>query len=165
MSWPFLHLNRQTYKSSDSWGTLYIQEMNKAWEKLCYTYELPWIIDGSGKSKKDKSRIHIGTYEMKVRQDGPKGWRLELMGTDHREFIQLHRAHHTLYLKGCLVPIAFKDKSYDFQGSTAVEQNSILLMQKIKQRYEELRLLNLGNAAIEISACLPAMVPTNRVYV
>ena len=52
---------------------------------ICNGLELPW------RGNNDEiSSIPAGLYEGFVRTDGPRGWRIELIGTDPRSNIQLH---------------------------------------------------------------------------
>lgn len=104
---------------------------------------------------------------MHVRSDGPKGWRLELLNTGHRQNIQVHRAHKSMYIEGCILPVDF----IDFRnapstgigpievlqkGEPKIERRSIALMKKIRERYELLKADERGNPTITICALLPA---------
>jgi hypothetical protein len=148
------------------------------WEKLCYTYELPWKEDSHGESLKKKSRVVEGTYEMRVRTDGAKGWRLELLGTGHRENIQVHRSHKSMYIEGCILPVHFNDfNAADDsglvpvkikKGDMTIQNHSVALMEKIKERFNVLsapgligmpNLLRKGSPEVTISALLPPYYP------
>ena len=106
------------------------------WEFLCYSYELPWVPDKQGKSTKSKSCIESGIYEMYLRSDGEKGWRLELIGTKHRTNVQVHRAHKSLYIEGCILPVNFQGEFK--KGNKKNQDDSVALMRQIRQRYEDL---------------------------
>lgn len=167
MSWDFIHIQRQVFQSDNNWGSLYIKDSKNQWEWLCYSYELPWVTfrDGSlaGKSKNSKSRIKIGSYELKTRNDGAKGWRLELQGTTHRNNIQIHRAHKSIFIKGCILPVTFNNYSKDAlsKGNTAIQLQSKSLMERIQKRHELLAKNNDGNASVMITASLPAAKSTS----
>jgi hypothetical protein len=71
--------------------------------KLSSSYELAWGEDSKGRSLSRLSRIREGVYELSAREDGPKGWRLELKGTGHRQqnpspqsaSVEVHRRMHS----------------------------------------------------------------------
>ena len=168
MSWPFLHVRRRGFRDDDNWGTLFIVDDAGAWQKLCHTYELPYLEDALGRSKSKVSRIAESEYELKVRTDGTKGWRLELLRTNHRKNVQVHRAHKSMYIEGCLVPVDFEDFKNTPEsgigpvetlkkGDAKIQSRSIALMGTIKARYEELRAGKQGRPTILISATLPAL--------
>jgi len=50
------------------------------------------------------SAIKSGTYEGFVRMDGPRGWRVELVGTEDRKHIQLHIGNRPSDTVGCILP-------------------------------------------------------------
>lgn len=164
MSWNFLYIKRLSFQSSNNWGVLYIMTSNNTWEKLCYSYELPWSTYESGplknKSKNNLSRIKIGDYYLKPRAGGPKGWRLELQGTGHRKNIQIHRAHKSMFIEGCILPVHFNNftKSNLSKGDAVIQTQSVTLMKVIKERYELLSKDNAGKALLCISAILPARI-------
>jgi hypothetical protein len=89
------------------------------------------------------SRIKIGTYDLKPRIDGPKGWRLELNNTGHRKNIQIHRAHSSMFIQGCILPLSFNNLSENklTKGDPVIQTQSVGLMNKIKLRYEALKML------------------------
>ena len=70
MAWDFLYLVRRTYHGDSNWGEMYIKTPDGKWEWLSYIYELPWKPDEAGKSLNNVSRIKLGIYELKVREDG-----------------------------------------------------------------------------------------------
>jgi len=170
MGWPLLYVVRQVYHGNDNWGILCMPKPGKdlsnnvEWEKISYTYELPWKEDSAGHSQSKKSQIDIGTYEMHVRTDGPKGWRLELEGTAPRGNIQVHRAHKSMYIQGCILPVSFNHFGGILwqKGSEAVEILSMLIMLTIQLRYERLAEGKTGKPTITIAAMLPASVPSLR---
>ena len=171
MSWPFLYIQRQLYKGKDNWGVMHIINSNGKWEKLCHTYELPWKEYQSGalqgKSVISQSRIKIGIYTLKQRFGGPKGWRLELEGTGHRENIQIHRAHRSMFIEGCILPVHFSnfDEAKIQKGDPGIQNQSVALMQKIKDRYDDLVKKNKGSPVIEISANMPAVLRSDKARV
>ena len=167
MSWPLLTLTRRGFRDSDQWGSLLLMNSAGNWEMLSNSYELPWQENASGQSQSKKSRIAEGVYQLHARSDGNKGWRLELVGTGHRQNIQVHRAHRSMYIEGCILPVSF----IDFRNAPAsgvgpvqvlkkgdlnIEQRSVQLMHLIRQRYDLLKVANIGNPTISIQAMLPA---------
>jgi hypothetical protein len=144
-----------------------IMSLEGTWEELCYSYELPWLEDSLGRSLKDKSRISEGIYELVARSDGHRGWRLELQHTGHRENVQIHRAHKSMAIEGCILPVDFIDFENRAEsgigpveqvrkGDPKIQTRSIALMDKIQHRYEALRKAGDGNATITLGAILPA---------
>jgi len=170
MAWDFLYIVRRNYQGDNNWGDMYIKTKDNKWEWLSYTYELPWKPDGTGKSTSNQSRIKIGSYNLIVRTDGKareaggKGWRLELQGTGHRQYIQVHRAHSSMFIQGCILPVHFKNiSSSTIQvGNIQIQNKSIELMEKIEARYKELVKIKKGNPALVIAAKLPPNQITNR---
>jgi len=178
MSWEFLHLFRRTWRSNDNWGTLYVVDGEGNWERLCHTFERPWFTDEEGRSQKTVvtktgqtlpgSRIPEGKFELEERSVGPKGWRLQLLGTGHRSEIQIHRAHKSLYIEGCILPVSFVDfreQASDGtlvrvlkRGDQAITDASLRIMAQIKDRYTSLSKLHAkdGRATVLIAANLPA---------
>ena len=173
MAWDFLFLVRRLYRSSDDWGKLFIRTRSNEWEFLSYTYELPWQEDTRGNSLAKKSRIKEGTYQLIVRSNGPKGWRLELLETGHRRNIQVHRAHSSMYIEGCILPVYFEDfidpghpKETIKKGQAKIQKRSVELMKKIEERYEDLKEGKSDRPTIVISALLPSklLTPSNYAY-
>ena len=157
MAWDFLWLNRNLFQGSNHDGTLYIKSKAGRWERLCYVYELPWILNSLGKSKNDKSRIRIGTYELKPETKEDKGWVMRLQKTGHRKGILIHRAHKTLSIEGCILPVHFDNRGLkEITDTNQIQEKSVQLMNKIKQRYTALKTGKTGNPTITISANLPA---------
>jgi hypothetical protein len=102
----------------------------------------------------------VGSYDLNSRSGSPKGWRLELQSTGHRENIQIHRAHKSMAIEGCILPAHFNNftESNISKGDSVIQTQSIALMQEIKTRYEQLSQSNNGNASLSIAAILPAVV-------
>ena len=101
-----------------------------------------------------ESLIKIGVYDLKPRSDGPKGWRLELQNTGHRSNIQVHRAHKSMFIEGCILPVHFYEFSASGlqKGDPEIQSKSVELMNKIKIRYDLLNPTKQGNAQIIIAA-------------
>ena len=118
---------------------------------------LPFL---AGRSRNNLSRIRLGSYELMPRTDGPKGWRLELQNTGHRSNIQIHRAHRSMYIEGCILPVHFNARSDDFlqKGAAMIQTQSVALMSMIQSRYESLSSQFSGNPALTIAATLPAQL-------
>ena len=171
MTWQFLHVQRQMYKGKNNWGVIHIINAKGKWEKLCHSYELPWkeyqAGELEGKSVIGQSRVNIGVYALKARFGGPKGWRLELEGTGHRKNIQVHRAHRSLVIEGCILPVHFSnyDESNIQKGDAIIQSQSVALMQKIKNRHDALAKKNKGSPSLELSANMPAAHSSNKARV
>lgn len=172
MGWPLIYVVRRGFRNEDQWGELLLRSMDgRSWEKFCSSYELPWIEDAKGKSASKKSRIKEGDYDLKVRVNGPKGWRLELIGTSHRKNIQIHRAHKSMYIQGCILPVDFVDFRNEpvsgigpveilKKGDKKIQVRSEALMENIKSRYNALSTGKAGRPIITIAATLPAYYQT-----
>lgn len=165
MAWEFLFMVRREFQGDSNWGEMYMKSVdNKQWEWLSYTYELPWKADATGRSINDHSRIEMGIYELMVRTDGDKGWRLELLNTRHRSNVQIHRAAPSMKIEGCILPVHFNT----FQGSTikkgdeVIQTKSIALMDIIQSRYTNLTMKKIGNTTgrptLTIAENLPAVL-------
>ncbi len=165
-SWPLLYVCREIWMGDNRWGVMHLRTEMGEWERLCYSYELPWEEDDEGNSKNDFSRIQIGLYPMVVKthlssNGSNKGWRLQLERTGHRKYIQVHRASPNLFIQGCILPIHFRAENVRKRPRSRSEYQtkSIEFMRKIKERYDKLKLLqnNIGKKpTIEIAATLPA---------
>jgi Family of unknown function (DUF5675) len=173
MAWQFLFAQRRGFRSSDQWGTLFVRSAAAGWEQLSRTYELPWREDAQGRSKNNVSRIKEGEYELQVRTNGAKGWRLELLRTGHRKNVQIHRAHKSMYIEGCLLPVDFLDFRNEpasgvgpiellKKGDRKIQHRSVAIMEQIRLRYEQMRPGKDGNPTIIIAATLPAFEPLAR---
>jgi len=170
MNWDFLYTVRRLYQGDNNWGDMYIKTTDGKWEWLSYTYELPWNPDDKGRSINEKSRIKIGIYELKVRNDGDKrviggkGWRLQLQNTGHRTAIQIHRAHAGMYIEGCILPVHFNTLAGASirKGDIRIRAKSEELMDKIETRYNKLKKNKKGNPTLTIAAKLPPRLVTNR---
>ena len=166
MAWEFLYIVRREFQGDSNWGEMYMKTIAKKWEWLCYTYELPWRADAAGKSINKQSRVKMGIYKLLARSDGDKGWRLQLQETGHRSAVQIHRAHSSMFIEGCILPVHFNT----FQGSgiqkgdEVIQTKSIELMGKIQSRWSTL--LNsgtvTGSPTLTIAEILPAELLTNR---
>lgn len=168
MAWDFLYSVRQEFQGDNNWGRLYIRTEDNKWEYLSYTYELPYKENQSGpnygKTQSSQSRIKIGVYELVPRSDGPKGWRLELQNTGHRQNIQIHRAHTSMFIEGCILPVHFNNfaESNIKKGDQIIQTQSVALMNSIKTRYDLLKTGKTGNPTICISANLPPKLITKK---
>ncbi len=170
MAWEFLHLVRREFQGNSNWGEMYMKTIAKKWEWLCYTYELPWISGPDGKSIIKLSRIEMGVYGLKTREDGDprplgKGWRLQLQNTKHRHDVQIHRAAPNLFIEGCILPVHFNTFSEPTirKGDHQIRTQSINLMEEIKGRWVNLVASGVaGDPTISIAETLPAEKITDR---
>jgi hypothetical protein len=172
MAWEFLYSVRREFQGDSHWGEMYMKTTAKRWEWLCYTYELPWKANAAGKSINSLSRVEMGVYELSIRTDGParnfggKGWRLELLKTGHRGYVQIHRASPSMFIEGCILPVHFNT----FQGSTIQKGDAIIRTQSLALMDKmQVRLTNLQNSSsttgrptLTIAEKLPPGLITNR---
>lgn len=168
MAWEFLYIVRREFRGDSNWGDMYMKSVDdKKWERLCYTYELPWKADAGGKSINDHSRVEMGVYELTIRTDGKNGWRLELLNTAHRTNIQVHRAARNMYIEGCILPVHFNT----FQGSDIKKGDPVIstwsevLMDKIKVHLTNLTMKSkktAGRPTLTIAETMPAELLTDR---
>lgn len=63
-------------------------------------------------------------------------------------------------IEGCILPVHFNNftESNITKGDAVIQTQSVVLMQEIKARYEQLTKKNKGNASLTIAAILPAML-------
>lgn len=64
----------------------------------CYTLELPYRDNIN-----DFSAIPVGVFDAKIRTDGNKGWRIELVNVSNRGNIQIHVGNFTSETMGCFL--------------------------------------------------------------
>jgi hypothetical protein len=62
------------------------------------TLELPWKNNEQG-----VSRIPAGSYSASIRNDGNKGWRIQLKDVPDRGFIQIHIGNYGQEIEGCIL--------------------------------------------------------------
>ena len=62
------------------------------------TLELPWHGNAN-----DVSRVPAGVYAAFIRQDGSRGWRIELRDVPERGNVQLHVGNYSHQTKGCVL--------------------------------------------------------------
>lgn len=67
-------------------------------EKVCDTVELPYVFN-----MKDFSAIPTGRYAALIRDDGTRGWRIELSGTGARHNVQIHTGNRPTDVSGCIL--------------------------------------------------------------
>lgn len=67
--------------------------------KVCHGLELAWR-----NNINEISAVPKGDYEGFIRDDGPRGWRIELLGTGDRKNIQVHIGNRTADTIGCILP-------------------------------------------------------------
>lgn len=65
---------------------------------IAYTLELPDL-----NNQKNISSIPKGIYSAFVRNEGNKGWRIELRDVPGRENVQIHVGNYTNEIKGCIL--------------------------------------------------------------
>jgi hypothetical protein len=62
------------------------------------TLELPWR-----NNLNDISRIPAGSYTAKTREDGSKGWRIQLNGANPRTLVEIHIGNYPKNTDGCIL--------------------------------------------------------------
>ena len=67
-------------------------------QSLGSTLELPWR-----NNQNDISRIPAGSYKGSTREDGPKGWRIQLRDSDPRKLVQIHIGNYPKNTDGCIL--------------------------------------------------------------
>ena len=67
-------------------------------EKLCDTVELPYVMNVN-----EFSAIPTGRYTARVRDDGPRGWRIEFNDSGKRHNIQIHTGNRPSDVLGCVL--------------------------------------------------------------
>lgn len=65
---------------------------------ICYTLELPYK-----NNINDFSSIPKGSYYAKLRTEGKKGWRIELINVPNRDTIEIHVGNYTSNTRGCFL--------------------------------------------------------------
>jgi hypothetical protein len=65
---------------------------------MAYTLELPDV-----NNQNYISSIPKGTYDAKIRTDGTKGWRIELLDVPNRGNVQIHVGNFTSEIEGCIL--------------------------------------------------------------
>jgi len=88
-------------------------------KEIARTLELPWK-----DNKNDISRVPAGRYAGTVRDDGARGWRIELKDVPGRENIQLHIGNFPRETTGCVLVGKGIGAS---AGTCAVSQSSAAL--------------------------------------
>jgi hypothetical protein len=66
---------------------------------VCYVLELPWQNNAPFVSS-----IPAGSYQAFIRNDGPKGWRIQLVDVPLRDNVQIHIGNKPTDSWGCLLP-------------------------------------------------------------
>jgi len=100
--------------------------------EVAKTLELPWR-----DNKNDISRVPAGTYSAKMRVDGPRGWRVELLdvpGT--RENIQLHVGNYASEIQGCI--LVGDSIARDPARKACMVTNSAAVVESIRARVEKI---------------------------
>ncbi len=62
------------------------------------TLELPWR-----NNEQNISSIPAGNYRTTIRTDGRRGWRLQRIDVDDREYIQVHIGNYQSEIQGCIL--------------------------------------------------------------
>ncbi|WP_258872770.1 DUF5675 family protein [Thalassotalea euphylliae] len=95
-------------------GLLYVNR-----NYVCDTLELPWRNNSQG-----ISCIPTGTYGGFVREDGARGWRIQLTQTSPRVNIQIHVGNYPHEIEGCIL-VGERSKLRNFVGSSRVALGSL----------------------------------------
>ncbi len=129
--WRFLYVHRLEHLKLKgvTLGRMYVSLGENSWAFLCHSYELPLITDNKGKTKNRVSCVTgEKTYPLRVRTDGFRKWRMQLLNTGHRKYVQIHRASEYITSAGCILPInlstfnRLKKDASDEDGLTVKER-------------------------------------------
>lgn len=99
-------LHRRTFGKTFIAGELFVNG-----KRICATLEYPWRGNVVWDSKQNKSWnffhtscVHEGIYDAQIRTDGVLGFRLELLGTSQRQFIEFHVGNSLIRnSEGCIL--------------------------------------------------------------
>jgi Family of unknown function (DUF5675) len=86
-----IEISRKSITDQCILGYLLVNE-----QVICYTLELPYVGNING-----ISTIPAGEYTGFIREDGSKGWRIELDNVSGRKNIQIHVGNYTSQILGC----------------------------------------------------------------
>ena len=75
-----------------------VGSLSIAGAEVARTLELPWK-----NNEADISRVPAGKYAATVRDDGSKGWRIELKDVPDRKNVQLHIGNYPAQTEGCVL--------------------------------------------------------------
>lgn len=97
-------------------------------EAIAYSLELPDINNANYISS-----IPKGTYNAKIRADGTKGWRIELIGVPFRDNIQIHVGNYTSQIEGCILI----GTNVDLNNCSVTNNYQHEAMQKLQDKFNE----------------------------
>jgi hypothetical protein len=92
------------------------------------------------------SSIPKGTYDAKIRTDGNKGWRIELIGVPRRDNVQIHVGNYTGEIEGCILIGTI----VDLNNCSVTNNYRHEAMQKLQNKFNEFTrdlILNQGSTA------------------
>jgi hypothetical protein len=126
LSAPKLLVQREEVQDACMRGYVFTQASDEARaEAICYVLELvpagnvPYF-----------SAIPAGTYKLHVREDGTRGWRLELEDVPFRPNVQIHLGNYPRDTEGCLLP------GLGATANTCAVTNSAAAMQRLRDAFE-----------------------------
>ncbi len=67
-----------------------------------------------------------------------------------------------MFIEGCILPLTFNDRSGNtlVKGDAKIQDQSVVLMAKLKEKYDTIKSGKTGNPEILIAATLPAYEST-----
>lgn len=126
-----LELIRTYYPKGTNGILKWIQEDKGV--KICYTIELPWLVNKTG-----ISCIPEGRYELVKRYSEHHGWHLQVMKVKNRDLILIHPANiATKELKGCIAPVSIlKSEGMGLKSRIAFEKLKAIVYPVIDQKQQ-----------------------------
>ena len=110
-------------------------------EVMAYTLELPDL-----NNENYISSIPKGIYDGKIRTDGSKGWRIELLDVPSRENVQIHVGNFTSEIEGCILV----GTKVDLNNCSVTNNYRHEAMEKLQNKFNQFTqdlILNQGSTA------------------
>jgi hypothetical protein len=158
---PFLHIRQERWRGGRHWATLFILNQLGEWDPVCYLYEVPGSEDDLSLFYRGKTRLHEGTYQVRVLARGPMTWGLELYRPGSREIIPIQQVSDSHPQDACLMLVDFGD--FDCGGpvkyNKATHARSRALMARLRIRYSTLGIGIREAPQVEVASTQPIRKP------
>ena len=105
----FLHIRRERWRGGHQWGTLFVINQFGEWDPVCYLYEVPGSEDDLGLFYQGNTRLHEGTYEVRIHAGGPRSWGIELYEPTSQKHLPIKQVRYAFPNQACLMLIDFSD--------------------------------------------------------